>query len=104
MSSIDRRTFLLVGLAVGTGAAAGPAADSRPLTLFRQVIPKPTGQNDYEEPVTAVDELRTSKLFSQAEELMSGRHLSLSLRRRVLADPPVMRALRLLQQGLAKPV
>jgi hypothetical protein len=37
--------------------------------------------------VAAVDELRTSKLFSQAEELMSGQRLSLSLRRRVVADP-----------------
>jgi hypothetical protein len=104
MSSLDRRTFLLAGLAVGTGAAAEPGTDPRPPTLFQQVIPKPTGQNGYEELVAAVDELRTSKLFSQAEELMSGRRLSLSLRRRVVADPPVMRALRLLQQGLAKPV
>src|ERR1700737_2326174 len=105
MISMDRRTFVLAGLALGSGAAAAPPASRDKLpNLFEQVVPKPTGQNGYEELVAAVEQLRSSKLFLQAEELMAAQRLSLSFQHRVLADPPVVRTRELLQHGLAKPV
>lgn len=97
MPAINRRTLLLSSLAAGaTGAGAQPEP-----SLFAQVIKQPTGQNGYEELVRAVDELRRSRLLREAEEMTPA---PLSLKERVLRDPPVLRALQLLERGLAKPV
>lgn len=105
MLPMDRRTVILAGLALGSGAAAAPPAPgARSPGLFDQVVRQPTGQNGYEELVAAADQLRSSKLFLQAEAWVNAPGLTLATQRLVLADPPVARALTLVQRGLAKPV
>jgi hypothetical protein len=114
MPPMDRRRLLLSGLALGAGAASArsPVSGAQSLpakprvpTVFEQTIPAPTGVNGYEELVGAVDQLRSSSRFQQVEKL-SGAPASvpLSLKRRVLSDPPVVRALALLRRGLAKTI
>ncbi|HTE20450.1 MAG TPA: hypothetical protein VK689_18955, partial [Armatimonadota bacterium] len=64
------------------------------------MIRQPTGRNGYEELLQASDLLRTSKLLGKAQDT----NASLSIKRQALAEKPVMDALRLTRQGLAKPV
>jgi hypothetical protein len=107
MVSLNSRTrwrccWALVGLVAGAGAAFSLKAatpESRP-SLLRQVVPTLTGNNGYEELVAATDALRASKRFAAIEAGGGG----LEAKRRVLRDPPVMRALDLVRRGLAKPV
>jgi hypothetical protein len=107
MPPIDRRTLILTGLALGTGAATAqePSGPRGAPGLFRQVIKKPTGENGYEELVAACEAMQSSRLYKRAEELMaSAEGLPLASRRRVLQDPPIVKALSLLQKGLSKPI
>jgi len=94
------RLFVLLALGATTPGLAQPAPPAK--SIFRQVIPNPTGQNGYEELVLAGERLQASKLYLQAKEKWPD--LSLEQKRLVLADKPVTDALRLLRQGLAKPV
>jgi hypothetical protein len=106
MPVLHRRTFLLAGLALpgATVARQDPPTLQQP-DLFRRVIGNPTGRNGYEELVAAADELSRSELFQQAEaRLMSAEGCPLDLKRRVLRDPPAIRALQLVQRGLSKPI
>lgn len=93
---------LLILLSIGVPVAAPAQQAAPPKSNFRQVIPHPTGQNGYEELVLAGDRLLTSKLYLDAREKWPD--LSLEQKRLVLADKPVVDALRLMRQGLAKPV
>jgi hypothetical protein len=107
MVSLSSRTrwrccWALVGLVTGAGAALSlkAAPPESPPSLLHQVIPTLTGNNGYEELVAATDALRASKRFAAIEAGGGG----LEAKRRVLRDPPVMRALDLVRRGLAKPV
>src|SRR5262245_58744269 len=105
MSILDRRNFLLSGLALGANAAwAGqePPRPKREESLLGQLVPKPTGQNGYEELLAAADALRKSRVFAQAEVAVPDPPLA--WKREVLLDPPVVRCLGLLQRGVAKPI
>jgi hypothetical protein len=84
-------------------AAEAPKPDAPP-SLFREVIPAPTGKNGYEELVMAADALGSSAQYRKAEQLAGESDLTLAMKRYVLLDPPVVRALALLKRGLAKPV
>jgi hypothetical protein len=92
----------LVGLCLCALAAgqASAAPEGAPEPIFKQVIRQPNGQNGYEELVLAGDVLRTSRVFQKAEAGPT----TLSFKREVLADRPVVRALALLRQGLTKPI
>lgn len=94
------RFCLLLLLASPVGAQTPAAAPERPTSVYRQVIPRTTGENGYEELVVAGDVPRGSRRFQAAQ----GGGASLDAKRRVLRDPPVLRALDLLRRGLAKPV
>jgi hypothetical protein len=107
MVILDPRTrwrcrWALAGLVIGASAACAlkAATPQSPPTLLSQVIPTPTGRNGYEELVAAADALQASTRFAAIE----AGGASLEAKRRVLREPPVMRALDLVPRGLAKPV
>jgi hypothetical protein len=108
MLLLDRRTLILGGFALSSGGAAArqaPGDEPPPPTVFSQVVPHPTGENGYEELVRAVDALKRSRLWREAELAADPEPgLSLAAKRRVLQDPPVLRCLDLVRRGLAKPV
>jgi hypothetical protein len=79
--------------------SSGPKAAAVP-SLFKQVVANPTGKNGYEELVLAAEAFKSSKLYQAAQDPET----SLSLKRRILADRAVLRALALLRQGVNKPV
>jgi hypothetical protein len=83
-------------------SAPARAQQALPKRVFSQVIPSPTGRNGYEELVAACDALIGSKLYFAVKEKLA--EAPLSAKRQVLADKPVVNALRLVRQGLAKPV
>jgi len=91
-------TVCLLGTACSAHAQA--AAPAKPGSVFKALIKQPTGKNGYEELILAAEVLKTSKLFEKAT-LGSP---TLSDKRLVLSDKPVVRALGLIRQGLAKPV
>ncbi|MGV3721106.1 MAG: hypothetical protein ACO1SX_09370, partial [Actinomycetota bacterium] len=80
--------------------AEGQDAPQKPGSVFKELIKQPTGKNGYEELILAAEVLKTSKLFEKAT-LGSP---TLSDKRLVLSDRPVVRALALIRQGLSKPV
>jgi hypothetical protein len=80
-------------------AQTTPAVEPQP-SLFRQVIPQPSGKNGYELLVLAADTFKTSRLYEKAQEPGT----SLAFKRQVLADRDVGRALKLLRDGLQMPV
>lgn len=90
---------LAICLWVG-GPARAQEKPPAPGSLFKEVVPQPSGQNGYEELVAAAEALRVSKLWAKAEQPEA----TLSEKRLALGDRPVLRALGLLRQGLAKPV
>jgi hypothetical protein len=91
----------LPACAIAQEPAASPKPPAPPPSLLRQVVPKPTGANGYEDLLAAVDALRTSRRFAAVEEAASP---TLDAKRRALRDPPVLRALELVRRGLGKPV
>lgn len=105
MHSIDRRALLASALTLAAGSAAQASGQEHRRSLLEQVVPKPTGQNGYEDLVAAADLMQSSRLWKQAEE-MSGTAdgVPLAFKRRVLGDPPLVRALALLKRGLSKPI
>ncbi len=99
-----------VAIALVLTAAAAPAQErsrTEPRSsVYRQLFPRPTGKNGYEELILAGETARASKLYLRAEGALptdpEGR--SLAFKRRVLKDPPVVKALALIRQGLAKSI
>lgn len=67
-------------------------------SVLQQVVPKPTGQNGYEEWIAAGEIAKNNKLLEQA--IQEG--ASLSAKRQVVNDPQIQRALTLFRAGLAK--
>jgi hypothetical protein len=94
--------LVLTLLAVPPRGASAENAPDRPTppSIFSEVIKQPTGKNGYEELVLAGEVLRSSKLFQQAEM----GETTLAFKRRVVRDPPVIKSLTLLREGVAKPV
>jgi hypothetical protein len=97
-----RVSGFVAALSIFSGLCAGCAAQEEPRpSEFRQLFPHPTGQNGYEELVAAAELCRDSE---QIRAWITGDSTdTLSVRRAVLADPQVQRALTLLRQGLNKP-
>lgn len=94
-------SLIFIAAAAGVAEAQAPVATPKsPLSVFGQVIPKPTGENGYEELVAAGDALRSSRQFAAVEYGKA----TLDAKRRALRDPPVARALALIRRALAKPV
>lgn len=93
---------LTVLLALGTVQPAAAQSPAPARSIFREVISNPTGRNGYEELVLAGERLQSSQLYLAAKDKWTV--LSLEQKRQVLADKPVTDALRLVRQGLAKPV
>ena len=81
--------------AVRAQDAPEPPRPAASATLF----PQPTGQNGYEEWVQAGDLIRNNALVEAA----AMPDATLTLKRRLLADPDVVKALHLLREGLNKP-
>ena len=96
-------TFLiLAGLCLGIAGSAR-AQDAPPVVeppAFPHLFPQPTGANGYEEWVQAGDLIRDNTLLADAMNADA----TLTFKRKVLADPAVQQALRLLREGLNKPV
>ncbi|MGV3720996.1 MAG: hypothetical protein ACO1SX_08800 [Actinomycetota bacterium] len=99
---INRFPMALVIIACALLGGPAGAQQAPPKRVFSQVIPSPTGRNGYEELVLACDSLAGSKLYFAVKEKLA--EAPLSAKRQVLADKPVIAALRLVRQGLAKPV
>ena len=68
--------------------------------MFGQLFPQPTGMNGYEEWVQAGDLIQNNKL---ADDVLDA-SATLTMKRRLLADPHVQTALHLLHVGLSKPI
>lgn len=81
------------------GAENTPAA--KPVPVFKQAIPQPTGKNGYEELVFAAGLLDDCKPF---QAVAASAHPTLTDKRRAITDRTAVRALALMRQGLAKPV
>jgi hypothetical protein len=94
--------FATLVVCAATPPALGqpPKGPEEPLPLFTQVIKQPTGENGYEELVRAADLALASERWKKAEAGSP----TLAEKRRVLADPAIVEALRLLRVGLAKPI
>src|SRR5205823_1041797 len=74
-------------------------------SLLERVIPRPTGENGYEDLLAAADLLESSELWKQAEALGgTPNSVPLAFQRRIVADPPVVSALARLKRGLSKPI
>jgi hypothetical protein len=87
-------------LAPAPARAQGAAKPAPSKAVFRQVIPRPTGSNGYEELVLAADTFRASAHYDRVQDP----GLTLEQRRLILADRQVARSLELLRLGLRKPV
>jgi hypothetical protein len=93
-------------LALGLSAAPAAAAPDQAASAYRQLFPKSTGQNGYEELILAGETAGASRVFLRAESprTADAEGKSLAFKRRTLADPPVAKALALVRLGLAKPM
>jgi hypothetical protein len=86
--------------------AAAPASSSvqeagPPGIVLRQVVPRPTGRNGYEEFILAGELAASDKVFVAAE--VKGPEATLTEQRVVLKRPTIIRALATFRRGLAKP-
>ena len=82
----------------GSGIAQGPAPKP---PSFSTLFPVPTNNNGYEEWVQAADLIQNNP---KVVALASDSEMTLAMKRRLLADPGVERALQLLRAGVQKPV
>jgi hypothetical protein len=71
------------------------------VSVFQQLFPKPTGRNGYEEIIQAGEFLKQNAAFMAWENAI-GPTMTLTQRRKVLADAGVRRALALVRVGLNK--
>jgi hypothetical protein len=75
------------------------SADKRPPgTILKKVVPKPTGENGYEELILAGELARHSDLLQKA----TTENATLTMKRQVLNEAGIQRALSLLRVGLSK--
>lgn len=79
-----------------------PEPSPPPGTVLKQLFPKPTGLNGYEDLVLAGEYARNSAALEALQQKPG--YGTLSEKRRVLDDPPAARALSLLRKGLTKPI
>ena len=86
----------LMGLGLARGQDKPPVFEP---PVFSRLFTQPSGQNGYEEWVQAGDLIRDNKMMDAAMEPGA----TLTLKRRVLAEPDVQKALHLLREGLGKP-
>jgi len=98
--SVTVALFGLMIVGVAAAQTSEPVKYPPPGTLLRQLFPKPTGLNGYEDLVLAGEWVRGHKLLDAAQ----APNATLTLKRRALSDPKVARARRLLRQGLGKPI
>lgn len=92
--------LLVLGLAAPALAGGSTAPAPKPPSVFKQVVPQPTGKNGYEELVLAVSLLEECKPF---REVSVKPNATLLDKRRVIADRTVVRVLALIRQGVSKP-
>jgi hypothetical protein len=96
--------MLASGMALAqTGAPGAPGGKNPPEPkppLFARVIPTPTSTNGYEEWVQAADLIQNNPDVDAGTQP----NATLTLKRKLLAEPAVAQALFLVRQGMAKPV
>jgi len=92
--------ILALALSGERAADAQQKSSAPPTSLFRKVISQPTGQNGYEDLVLAGDALQASRYYEESQK----DDLSLAMKRQILADRSVVRALELVRRALQKPV
>lgn len=92
--------LLLGALCFSPAAARAQEAGKPPPSAFQQLFPQPTGLNGYEEIVMAGELARGSETIAAALE----KNATLAAKRRTLAEPGNVEALRLLRVGLSKPI
>jgi hypothetical protein len=68
-------------------------------SILTQLFPQPTGRNAYEDLIRAAELLKSSLLWTDAQQKNT-----LSSRRRALADPPVRQARALIETSALKPL
>jgi hypothetical protein len=89
------------------GAVAQEPDPSRE-SLYQQLFPRPTGENGYEELLRAGELLKKSERFKRAQgqpaEGEKPQELTLAVRREILGEPDVQRALAQMRAGLNKPL
>ncbi len=106
ISAVGAIALMLAGGSLSASARnqgvpnAKPDQNRRPLN-YPVLFPYPTNTNGYEEFVQAVDLIMDS---STSESLNSDPKPKLTIKRRVLDDPAVAKALQLIRVGLNKPI
>ena len=96
-------TAMILGCAVSTAIYRVQDASTHrepPPPNFSKLFPRPTGQNGYEEFVMAVDLLNASPACQEYEK--ADDEPTLTMKRRVLADPMAQRVLATMRTGLRK--
>jgi hypothetical protein len=97
---------MILGFAIPVAIYFEQSAFSRVVTpppIFPKLFPKPTGQNGYEEFVMAADLINSSRVWQEYERVYFDHPgPTLIMKRRVLFDPTVQRALTLIRAGLRK--
>lgn len=93
--------LILPALPSPAWAQSAGAKPAPKVSVFRQVIPNPTGRNGYEELVLAAETLSTSPV---AEKVRNAATLTLTEKRAVVDDRTAVRVLTLIRQGLAKSI
>lgn len=96
-----RRCLWILACASAASTAFAAPASSPKKSAFETVIKQPTGRNGYEELVLAADQLQGCPAW---KEIDANPGATLAQMRALLSDRQVAQVLRLLQQGLAKPV
>jgi hypothetical protein len=82
-------------------AAAQGTQGTQVESVFRRLIPNPTGRNGYEEILLGADLCAASEVANAVQQNLSG--ATLTDKRRVLDAPKVRRGLELVRVGLGKP-
>jgi hypothetical protein len=98
---MQRGPLLVCGVLLSISALASAQNNDEkkpPDSVFKQVIPKPTGENGYEELILAGELSRQSELARKA----MGEEATLTMKRQVLNEPTIQRALALMRVGLSK--
>jgi hypothetical protein len=93
-------------LAQSNGANASGVAQTPALRppAFPALFPNPTNNNGYEEWVQAGDLIRNNPKVEALSSDAEAPETTLAMKRRLLADPNIVRALQLVRAGLQKPV
>jgi len=92
--------LFLASASLASAVPAQPSPSGPSTSLFQQVVPQPSGKNGYELLLLAADAFKGSKFYLKAQEPGT----SLAFKRDALADRQVVRALKLLHDGLGMPI